>query len=131
MAEACGATLGIHSKLKLINLCLPQSPGLLIEVANTLEPGPAFSGFTLSRVLFLRKFSEKVTLQKKSQSKKRLQFDSAFIVLTLNAPITIKVVCFSRLLKCLRSLYGEQCRPRSDCSYRSSLFWVHTVFFYT
>ena len=51
--------------------------------------------------------------------------------LTLNAPIATKVVCFSRLLKCLRSLYGKQCGPRSDCSYRSSLFWVHTVCFYT
>ena len=49
--------------------------------------------------------------------------------LTLKAPITTKVVCFSRLLKCLRSLYGKQCGPRSDCSYRSSLFWVHTVCF--
>ena len=29
--------------------------------------------------------------------------------LTLNAPIVTKVVCFSRLLKCLRSLYGKQC----------------------
>ena len=29
----------------------------------------------------------------------------------------------SRLLKCLRSLYGKQCGPRSDCSYSSSLFW--------
>ena len=51
--------------------------------------------------------------------------------LTLNAPIATKVVCFSRLLKCLRSLYGKQCGPRSDCSYRSSLFWVHAVCFYT
>ena len=47
------------------------------------------------------------------------------------APIATKVVCFSRLLKCLRSLCGKQCGPRSDCSYRSSLFWVHTVCFYT
>ena len=51
--------------------------------------------------------------------------------LTLNAPIATKVVCFSRLLKCLRSLYGKQCGPRSDCSYRSSLFWVQAVCFYT
>ena len=29
--------------------------------------------------------------------------------LTFNAPISTKVVCFSRLLKCLRSLYGKQC----------------------
>ena len=40
-------------------------------------------------------------------------------ILTLNAPIATKVVCFSLLLKCLRSLYGKQCGPRSD---RSSLF---------
>ena len=36
--------------------------------------------------------------------------------LTLNAPIATKVVCFSRLLNCLRSLYCKQCGPRSDCS---------------
>ena len=53
------------------------------------------------------------------------------IVLTLNAPVATKVVCFSRLLKCLRSLYGKKCGPRSDCSYRSSLMWVHPVCFYT
>ena len=35
--------------------------------------------------------------------------------LTLNAPIATTVVCFSRLLKCLRSLYGKQYGPRSDC----------------
>ena len=51
--------------------------------------------------------------------------------LNLNALIATEVVCFSRLLKCLRSLYGKQCGPRSDCSYRSSLFWVHGVSFYT
>ena len=44
---------------------------------------------------------------------------SASKSLTLNAPITTKVVCFSRLLKCLRSLNGKQCGPRSDCSYRA------------
>ena len=70
MAEACGATLHIHSKLKLINLCFPQSPSLLIKVANSLDPGPAFSGFTLSLVAFLRKFSEKGTLQKNHSQKK-------------------------------------------------------------
>ena len=51
--------------------------------------------------------------------------------LTFNAPIATKVVCFSRLLKCLRNLYGKQCGPRPDCSYRSSLFWVHAVCVYT
>ena len=42
-----------------------------------------------------------------------------------------EVVCFSCLLKCLRSFYGKQRGPRSDCSYRSSLFWVQAVCFYT
>ena len=37
------------------------------------------------------------------------------LILTLNAPIATKVLCFSHLLKCLRSLYGKQCGPR---------FWV-------
>ena len=50
------------------------------------------------------------------------------IYLTLNVPIATKFVCFSRLLKCIRSLYAKRCRPRSDCSY---LFWVHTVCFYS
>ena len=31
--------------------------------------------------------------------------------LTLNAPIATKVICFSRLLKCLRSLYGKGVDP--------------------
>ena len=52
-------------------------------------------------------------------------------ILTLNAPIATKFICFSCLRKCLRNFYGKQCGPRSDCSYRSSLFWVHAVFFYT
>ena len=41
--------------------------------------------------------------------------------LTLNTPIATKVVFFSRLLKCLISLYGKQYEPRSDCS-GSTLF---------
>ena len=57
--------------------------------------------------------------------------NGAKVNLTLNAPITTKVVCFSCLLKCLRNLHGKQCGPRSDCSYRSSLFWFHPVCFYT
>ena len=42
---------------------------------------------------------------------KRIKVGSCFkyLVLTLNAPIATKVVRFSRLLKCLRSLYGKQC----------------------
>ena len=46
-------------------------------------------------------------------------FYANFQVLTLNAPIATKVVCFSRLLKCY-----------IEC-YRSNLFWVQAVCFYT
>ena len=45
-------------------------------------------------------------------------------LLALNAPSTTKVVCFSSLLKCLRSLYGKQCGPRSDCSYSGSMLFA-------
>ena len=43
----------------------------------------------------------------------------------------LKVFCYSCLLKCLRSFYGKQCGTKSDCSFRSSLFWVQAVCFYT
>ena len=45
-------------------------------------------------------------------------------MLTLNVPIATKVVCFSRLLKCLKSLYGKQCGPRSDCSCSGSTLFA-------
>ena len=34
---------------------------------------------------------------------------TVIVILTLNVPVATKVVCFSCLLKCLRSLYGKQC----------------------
>ena len=43
-----------------------------------------------------------------------------FQLLTLNAPIVTKVVCFSRLLKCL-SLYGKQRGPRSGSTLFASI----------
>ena len=58
---------------------------------------------------------------------RRQQKQTTFVVigaLTLNAQIATKVVCFSRLLECLRSLYGKQPEPRSrfgTCSW-STLF---------
>ena len=58
-------------------------------------------------------------------------FLSKFVNLTLKASIAKKVVCFSCLLKFLRSLYDKQCGPRSDCSYRSSLILVLPICFYT
>ena len=107
-----------------------------------------------TQMVFLKDFFEKVNLEKNLRKQKKhdnfsrgqriilnqaqqqqttvlWQYFHQGVPLTLNAPISTKVVCFSRLLICLRSLYGKQCGPRSDCSYRSSLFWVHTVCFYT
>ena len=60
-------------------------------------------------------------------SRSTLFVDVSFLdsyILTLKAPIATKIVCFSRLLKCLRSLYDKQCGSRSDC-----LIWVHPVSF--
>ena len=45
------------------------------------------------------------------------------IISYTNAPITTKVVCFSRLLKCSRSRYGKQCGPRSDRSIGAVSSW--------
>ena len=39
-------------------------------------------------------------------------------------PIATKVVCFSRLLKCLRSLYGKQCGPRSGSTLFASILYL-------
>ena len=55
-------------------------------------------------------------------------FVTLVTLLTLNASITTKVVCFSRLLKCLRSLYDKQCGPRSDCSYIGAVCFGSTLF---
>ena len=38
-----------------------------------------------------------------------------------------KVVYCTYLLTLLTNCTGKQCSPRSDCSYRSSLIWVYTV----
>ena len=44
------------------------------------------------------------------------------------------VVCWSRLLQIIAYHYwrikyrSKQCGPRTDCSYRSSLIWLHTIF---
>ena len=56
--------------------------------------------------------------------------------LTLKVPrkhASENAVCLCRLMNTLANFSnlflhtGRQCGPRSDCSYRSSLIWVHTV----
>ena len=53
---------------------------------------------------------------------------NSYTILTLKVSIATKVVCFSRLLKCLRSLYGKQCGPRTDCSYIGAVCSGSTLF---
>ena len=111
-----------------------------IDMSNGLGGNAFFFGSDLDPNSFTRWqyswnfFSKNLILKKFSRRQKRMKnypVGKESNVLTLNEPITTKVVCFSRLLKYLRSLYGKLCEPRSDCSYRSSLFWVHAVCFYT
>ena len=81
-----------------------------------------------SSLSFLRTFTGHTNLYKAGRLC-RLRF-SCFARLTLKAPITTKFDCFCRLLKCFRSLSNKQCRLRSDCSYTSSLIWVHSLSLY-
>ena len=48
-------------------------------------------------------------------------------VLTRNAPIATKVVCFSRLLKCFRGLNCKQCGPRSGAVCFGSTLFASTL----
>ena len=57
----------------------------------------------------LRQQSQNDLAAQKKQSEEHLEQITQ--VLTLNAPIATKVVCFSRLLKWLRSLYGKRVDP--------------------
>ena len=93
---------------------------------------PFYTGFTVIEINYSY-FSTKTYIlgTQKNHLYKWVILSTQNKCLTLKAPIPTKVICFSRLLKCLRSLYGKQFGPRSDCSYRSSLFWVHTICFYT
>ena len=67
-------------------------------------------------VIFKHLLISDLTVSRSCLSSKRLHRSSADDKrkeLTLKAAITTKIVCFCRLLKCLRSLYGKQCGPRS------------------
>ena len=48
------------------------------------------------------------------------------LALTLKAPITTIVSALSSACD-FKSHFCKQCGPRSDCSFRNSLIWVHTV----
>ena len=114
-----------HRRLWVLSLSKNINPSLVLVQPRKILP------YITENLLMGRKES--------NQTKLNLSSHISMSNLTLNAPITTKGVCFSRLLKCLRSLYGKQCGPRSDRSslfwvhavcYRSSLIWVHTVCLY-
>ena len=94
-------------------LCIvkPYFLQFLREISQNLSSAAVLIGpLTLSRLW------KKVILKNISRRQKSVENYPLSKELTLNAPIATKVVCFSCLLKCLRSLYGKQCGPRSDCS---------------
>ena len=76
---------------------------------------------SLPEIIFEKVYFEKKSADDNKSMKKKYPTCKE---LTLNAPNPTKVVCFSHLLKCLRSLCGKQCGPRSE-------FWVCAVCFYT
>ena len=114
----------------ILSTCIEIPNGFQAYVLSIFE-WPLKTGFTL--VHLRHAFSECIEnpIEKHFSPVKMCTVCNGSNGLTLNAPIATKVVCFTRLLKCLRSLYDKQCGPSSDCSYRSSLFWVHTVCFYS
>ena len=102
--------------------------------------------FTLTAILMHYKtktesHTKKLTLNTMSMHNKTRSEDHIIrftltIILTLKAPrktASENVVCLCRLLNILADFSnlflhtGKQCEPWSDCSYRSSLIWVHTV----
>ena len=117
-----------HTRLKL------DVEKYMGELSNVIgKMGPAFKQLKNSEKGTMEEIEEVRALYRKEALQRKLLYNQVYATayLTRKAPIATKVFCFSRLLKCLRSLFGKQCGPRSDCSYRSSLFWVHAVCFYT
>ena len=99
-----------------------------------------------SQILLSGKNKKKINLSSaesgKTVVKVKLLEDKIWAMSTEKVPLTLKalrkpasenVVCLYPLLDILANfsnlflLTGKQCGPRSDCSYRSSLIWVHTV----
>ena len=115
-------------------------PGRLkyVGYGNGHKKSKEFEEFVLEKRRILKedlrlceRATQKILLYSNNFLHKKLKTEEVMEALTLKVQITTKVICFSCLLKCLRSLYVKQCGLRSDCSYRSSLFWVQAVCFYT
>ena len=81
--------------ISTIGVRIHVAPGLYMDQLLVVESNAM-------TILYLA-FMTNVGYYKQSSSK----------CINLNAPIATKIVCFFRLLKCLRNLYGKQCGPRS------------------
>ena len=93
---------------------------------NTVDPDQlasdeaSWSGSTLFSILLTTGMLKIISINIREKEVLHITICSMRRVKTLKVPIATKVVCFSCLLKCLRSLFGKQCGPRS-CS-GSTLF---------
>ena len=125
---ACNTPLNLS--LQMATLASADNQCKHFRIRSGLSECQSWSGskpFWHSGIVPESFFLKKLILKKLADSIKSVKNYPVCKKITLKAPIGTKVVCLSCLLKCLRSLYGKQCGPRSDCSHRSSLFWVHAV----
>ena len=89
-----------------------------------LPPNVVFAGFSTKSTIAV---THPDTLQCRLLNFVKKQISLHESPLTLKAPITTIVVCVADYFK---SHCCKQCGSRSDCSFRSSLIWVHTVCLY-
>ena len=81
----------------------------------------------MSYHIFLLRNKERVST---FQLKKKMSY---LTLKTPRKPASENVVCLCHLLNILAKFSnlflhtGKECGPRSDCSSRSSLIWVHTI----
>ena len=101
--------LKIYLWLKMCQHSLPCS----IVYAHCLLPGRAFAS------LYVLLFLEEAEIGGRAQEVHLLGFAGCMNLLLFSSAEMFK------------NPLGQQWGPRSDCSYRSSLFWVHAVCFYT
>ena len=109
--------------------CSTMGTGITTSVSSTLCSCSSCKSYKLRLVVEAASCSVWSTSASREPADERV-----FLLKNTYKPLmrqSQQVVCFSRLLKCLRSLYDKQCGSRSECSHRSSLFWVHAACFYT
>ena len=110
----------------------PQQRHCVVSLSKNINPSLVLvqprktSQFITERLLMGHKESNQTN---KVSTKKGF---SILVLRLMIASMQSQQFClFCQLMKCVRRISDKQCRPRSDCSNRSSLIWVHIVCFFT